>query len=608
MTFDKRHLLKSAYNYTQAGQWDRALEEYRKVTRLFPDDPNIHSMIADLLLKKNDPAGSAREHLESARLFKAQGADDKELSSLRKALRVQAGSADATTALQAHFSRSLQQAQKALAEADLDHAEAIGGRLLDADPGNLDANRLIDDVKAARLAAQARVAMEEEAKANPEEALPDAAAEVLQRLEGAVQNYLAAEDFDNAIETLLVMLKLDPGRVSVQVQLAEAQAQLMAKQAAQSKWQELQQKHSESVDRAKEIVEEVDLAAWRDEEEVVRKRIEEEQRIAEEAARQELAIIETAVRELQAARAATPPSVLASDGPPVEAVREEDARLKALLVEREAMQIRLAEEQAASAKREQDAVEAREREALMLKHAIEMARQEAEVQAKATALQELEARLDAERASQRRELETERQRMHAQEEALQGQMKEFMRTEMARLHAEVREQTLKEMNGRIEDERRQRMQLESDSAKREREAAEAARKQLEAVEGEKRQAEAAARKEREAVEQLRQKEDERKKAFLDEAMRRRTARQAVGGGDAKAAVLKNSRRISDVLHAATTKHLDQDVEAMLETAKRYLKQDLLLDAMRICQTISAKDPDNEKVKALLKEIYVRKGI
>jgi hypothetical protein len=47
---------------------------------------------------------------------------------------------------------------------------------------------------------------------------------------------------------------------------------------------------------------------------------------------------------------------------------------------------------------------------------------------------------------------------------------------------------------------------------------------------------------------------------------------------------------------------------MLETAKRYLKQDLLLDAMRICQTISAKDPDNEKVKALLKEIYVRKGI
>ena len=38
--------------------------------------------------------------------------------------------------------------------------------------------------------------------------------------------YLAAEDFDNAIETMLVILKLDPGRTSAQVQLAQAQSQV----------------------------------------------------------------------------------------------------------------------------------------------------------------------------------------------------------------------------------------------------------------------------------------------------------------------------------------------------------------------------------------------
>src|SRR5882757_4144097 len=101
MSVDKRHLLKSAYNYTQAGQWDRALEEYRKVTRLFPDDPNIHSMIADLLGKKGDNIGAAKEHLEAARYFKQGGQDEKELSSLRKALRVKAGDADAVTAIAA---------------------------------------------------------------------------------------------------------------------------------------------------------------------------------------------------------------------------------------------------------------------------------------------------------------------------------------------------------------------------------------------------------------------------------------------------------------------------------------------------------------------------
>ena len=59
MSVEKRHLLKSAYNYTQAGQWDRAMEEYRKMTRLFPDDANVHSMIADLLAKKSDGPGAA---------------------------------------------------------------------------------------------------------------------------------------------------------------------------------------------------------------------------------------------------------------------------------------------------------------------------------------------------------------------------------------------------------------------------------------------------------------------------------------------------------------------------------------------------------------------
>jgi tetratricopeptide (TPR) repeat protein len=273
MSVDKRHLLKSAYNYTQAGQWDRALDEYRKITRLFPDDANIHSMIADLLSKRGDAAGACREHMEAARLFKAQEQDEKELSSLRKALRAQAGDGAASEALRAHFTRALQQATRLLAEGKLAESEAIANRLLDAEPGNLDANHLLDDLKAAQAAVQARQAMAEEAAAAPPP-MVDAAAEVIQRLEGAVAGYLAAEDFDNAIETMLVILKLDPGRTSVQVQLAQAQAQLMATQAAQHKWEELQRQSSAPVVEAKVTAQDVDLAAWRDEEEAVRKRLE----------------------------------------------------------------------------------------------------------------------------------------------------------------------------------------------------------------------------------------------------------------------------------------------------------------------------------------------
>jgi hypothetical protein len=600
MSVDKRHLLKSAYNYTQAGQWDRALDEYRKVTRLFPDDANIHSMIADLLAKKGDGPGACREHFEAARLFKAQGQEDKELQSLRKALRAQAGDAAASEAMRSHFTRAIQQAAQLMAAGKLSESEAVAQRLLDAEPGNLDANRLMDDLKAAQAAAQARQAMEEEAAVAPVP-VADAAAEVIARLEGAVSGYLAADDFDNAIETMLVILKLDPGRSSVQIQLAQAQSQLMAKQAAQQKWQDLQKQNAAPVSTAKEVVQDVDLAAWRDEEEAVRKRLEEEQRIAEAAAHQELAIIETAVRELQAARAAAPQAATGDD-----AANLDDARLRALLAERGAAEQRLEEEKREAQRREAEAAQTRAKDAELLQHAIEMAKREAEAKAKAEALIEMEKRMAEEREAGRKQIEAERAAIQAREEALQTQMREMMRSEMERMQAEVKDQALKEIQAKLDEERRQRQSLETERTQALNVAEATAQRERDRMDAERRAAEEAARKERDAVGLLKKQEEERRRVFLAEAVKRRQARQ--GGGDQKAAVLKNSRRISDVLHAATTKHLTQDVEAMLETAKRYLKQDLLLDAMRICQTIAQSDPENEKVKALLKEIYERKGI
>jgi uncharacterized protein HemY len=97
----------------------------------------------------------------------------------------------------------------------------------------------------------------------------------------------------------------------------------------------------------------------------------------------------------------------------------------------------------------------------------------------------------------------------------------------------------------------------------------------------------------------------RSRAIMDQAVRRRMGRQ--GGGDSMEAVMQSSRRISDVLKEATTKHMDEDVEAMLATVRRYLDQNLFPEAMRLCQKVSAQDPDNAQVKALLVEIYRRRG-
>ncbi|HTB23602.1 MAG TPA: hypothetical protein VK914_12975 [bacterium] len=99
----------------------------------------------------------------------------------------------------------------------------------------------------------------------------------------------------------------------------------------------------------------------------------------------------------------------------------------------------------------------------------------------------------------------------------------------------------------------------------------------------------------------------RSRALMEEAVRRRVERQGAGG-DSMAAVMQSSRRIADVLHAATTKHIEEDVDALLVAAQKCLSQGLLPEAMRLCQKIVAQDPENEPVKALLLEIYQRKGL
>jgi hypothetical protein len=596
MSVDKRHLLKSAYNYTQAGQWDRALEEYRKVIRLFPDDPNIHSMIADLLGKKGENVAAAAAHVEASRFYMAGGQDEKELTSLRKALRVKAGDADATAAIGRHFDRALQKAHQQMIVGQLDDAEAIGNRLLDADPGHLGANRLLDDLKAARLQVASREAMEEEASiAEEEPGAGDATKEVLSRLQAAATAYLDAEDYDNAMDTLLVMLKLDPASPQLQFQLNQAQDQLKTRQAAQQKWQDMQAKQTAELEVVKsEEFSRLDLEAWRDEEEAVQKRLEEEQKLAAAHAQAELSIIENAVRELSAS------------GAPAGGA-EDRAKLQALMSERDVVQKRAAEENELAQQGEKDAEQRRALDAERLEHAIALAKAEAEAQAKAAALAEMEKRLQAEREAHQRELDSERERLKKHEDDLERHLKEMMRSEMEKLRAEVTASTTEQMRAQLDNERKRVAEVEAKL--RHEEGAAEAKLQVErqAVSAAQLQAEEAARKEREALAKLKKEEDERRQSYLQEAMKRRQARQGAAG-DERTAINRASRKISDVLHAATTKHLGEDVDAMIETAKRYLKQDLLLDALRICQTIAEKDPDNEKVKALLKEIYVRKGI
>ena len=87
-SYDKRQLLKTAYNYAQDGQWDRALREYQTISRLFPMDANVHSMVADIFVRLGKKAEAVREYLEASRIQQEARQEDKELATLKKILRI----------------------------------------------------------------------------------------------------------------------------------------------------------------------------------------------------------------------------------------------------------------------------------------------------------------------------------------------------------------------------------------------------------------------------------------------------------------------------------------------------------------------------------------
>jgi tetratricopeptide (TPR) repeat protein len=608
--YEKKDLLKSAYNYTQAGEWDRALEEYKKMTRLFPDDPNIHSMIADLLVRKKDNVSAAREYLAAARQYKDLEQSDKEMASYRKAIKALPGHDPAISGLKDFFARQLDKARKNLEQGQLDQAEELAQKLLDADPAHLGVNKFLDELKARRTVMESQKVLEEELKEQEQvekESGNKAAGEVLKRLKSTAEKYIEIGDLDNAAETLSIMLKIDPLDQDARRLRESVQHQQELRHKAQNVWDNLQNRQVDSTRQVAKEANQIKLQeGWQEQDLELQKRLQAEKEAAVRAEAYEKEIIESAVKEIKENRQR-----------PADTVSQEALRNSPFLAESttdaskpdSGLQNALNEEKQArqdAEQREQVLREQITREQEKLAHAIEMARHEAEIKAKEATLVELNSVLEQERHRFQETLDQERAAMAVREENLRKQMAALMAEEMQKIKTEVTEKTLREMREKLEQEQQSRLRLEEEARQREAEALAPIQKQQQKIELALRIAEEKANKERQAIEVIKQREQDRKKAIVEEAMHRRQARETRTGE--RKQVIQTSKRISEVLHKAATRHIQQDTTAMLETAKNYLKQDLLLDAMRICQQIVDADPDNEKVKEILKEIYVRKGL
>lgn len=81
---DKKNIVKMAYIYFQEGRWDKAIEEYKKLIALDPDDVNTHNMLGDVYVKKGAVREAFDEYIKVSSDFSTRDKPTRPLSSIRR--------------------------------------------------------------------------------------------------------------------------------------------------------------------------------------------------------------------------------------------------------------------------------------------------------------------------------------------------------------------------------------------------------------------------------------------------------------------------------------------------------------------------------------------
>ena len=88
MGLDRSKVLHSAQLFASKGQFDAAINEWRKLSAEAPGDGGIHNSIGELHLKRNATADAVASFIQAANAFRAEGATLKAIATYKKVLKL----------------------------------------------------------------------------------------------------------------------------------------------------------------------------------------------------------------------------------------------------------------------------------------------------------------------------------------------------------------------------------------------------------------------------------------------------------------------------------------------------------------------------------------
>ncbi|HYA88480.1 MAG TPA: tetratricopeptide repeat protein, partial [Nitrospirota bacterium] len=108
MAIDKNTVIKEAQKFAAKGQFDKAITEWKKLLKEFPNDANIFNTIGDLCLKKDAKADACDAYKKAADVLAADGFTSKAIALYKKVINID------PTIIEAHLALGDLNAEKGL--------------------------------------------------------------------------------------------------------------------------------------------------------------------------------------------------------------------------------------------------------------------------------------------------------------------------------------------------------------------------------------------------------------------------------------------------------------------------------------------------------------
>jgi tetratricopeptide (TPR) repeat protein len=136
---DKKNIVKMAYIYFQEGRWDKAIEEYKKLIVLDPEDVNTHNMLGDVYVKKGSASEAFDAYSKVSADYSTRGQVDKAAVVNKKIAALDSSKLSGEAQKKQNLIKQGLKAEGAMESGDLDSAIDALSEALKLDPENLSA-------------------------------------------------------------------------------------------------------------------------------------------------------------------------------------------------------------------------------------------------------------------------------------------------------------------------------------------------------------------------------------------------------------------------------------------------------------------------------------